>query len=205
MDAHGWVNLISIANSGAFGYRIVTEADCLKAIAYDDRFGRARLVTRQLEDKTWQVRSVDSENREVAALINPTREKVHDINDHRLDGQRYVYHGLKNIEQGLVNQIAATGIDMYWSKQDAAHPTAVLSPEELHYTNSGYVCIDLQKYLEAGYTALYTEARTKKGRPTLVLTGQDYVSGVGLEAATYTRIPRRMMVSIWSRNGRKEW
>ena len=150
MDTHGWVNLVSIANSGAFGYRRITEADCLKAIAYDDRFGRARLVTRQLQDKTWQVRSVDSENREVAERINPTRERVYDINDSRLDGQRFAYHGLKYIDRGLVNQLAATGIDMYWSKREAAHPTAVLSPEELHYTHSGYVCIDLEKYLEAG-------------------------------------------------------
>ena len=61
MDTHGWVDLVSIIVSGAMGHRRVTENDCLKAIAYDDRFGRTRLVTRQLQDKTWQVRSVDSE------------------------------------------------------------------------------------------------------------------------------------------------
>ena len=196
MDENGWVSLTSITNSGVFGRKRVTEEDCLAALEFDDQFGKTPVVARELEDKTWQVRNVDSENREVAERINKTRERIVDINDDRLHGQKYAYHGLKRISQTLVNQITATGIDMYWSKREAAHPTAVLSPEELDWTYTGYVCIDLTKYLDAGYSIYLTETRTKRNRPRLVLTGQEYVYGVGLDKATYTRLPRRMLVSI---------
>ena len=163
MDEDGWVHLFSVINSGAFQQRTVTVQDCLRALDYDDRFGKTRIQVRQLADKSYQIRSVDSESAEVAKLINRTREKVRDIHDDRLCGQRFAYHGLRYISPQLVNQIAATGIDMYWARRDAAHPTAVLFLEDLDWTAQGFVVIDLEKYLDAGFIIYLTAEKTKAG------------------------------------------